>query len=146
MKQFVNDTHLHGVKELYYAPKFFKFVWITIILCSTGLCVFETYKVVQEYIETKPVTQISTKAPEKFPPVLFCPSDWQNETAIAELGISETMLIVGLGYLPEFSAWIIDEHPLVKAATENLSAVESDFNAMLKNKFDNEIDVSLKNK
>lgn len=143
MKQFVDDTHLHGVKELYHAPTLFKVLWLLVILGSIGFCAYETFKVLQEYVEAKPITQISVQAPLKFPPVLFCPPDWLNESAIEELGISESVLMYGLGYLWEFSNAIKKEHPLFKAVLGNLTAIQSEFNALLNSTFNNEIDVSV---
>lgn len=143
MKRFADDTHFHGVKELYYAPKLFKLFWICVIIASTGLCIYETYKVIEEYVEAQPVTQISSQAPLKFPPAMFCPPDWTNESAIEASGFTEQSLMYGLGFLAGFSSQIKAEHPLFKALVANLTAIKNEFNELLKKQFQNEVDVSL---
>lgn len=142
MLQFATETHFHGVKELYSAPKLFKVLWIVIIIGSTGLCLYETYKVLLEYIESEPVTQISTNPPDHFPPALFCPFDWINESAVENLGISEKMLMFGLGRLTSFSVLYDQSHELLQSAAANITETEMEFNTLLKTKFDNDIEVS----
>src|SRR5271166_2508889 len=92
-KKLADSTTVHGVKEVIEAPSIFTLMfWIIIMLCCIGGLIYETYYVLNTYLEAPVATNTKIESLDAFPPVIICPVNWINRSKAAEFGADADVL------------------------------------------------------
>lgn len=129
LRDFSNNSSMHGFRELYHAKSiFWKTIWFLVILTAIGLSLFQLTQLVISSIEEPTTTVIRPLSGEmEYPPLSICYihwSYWVNWSLVEELGFDKKSAFYGFSFFGDVTSetyfdWIEAKEMFIQMMNNN---------------------------